>query len=509
MTRRLVKNAVANLARGSAAAVVALLLPPVLVRYMPSASYAVWVLALQAAAYVTYLDLGLQTAVARYIAFANEKKDMALRDGVFSTALAGLSIAGVLGFLIVVVIAIASYKIFPSVPSELVVPLRTTMLIVGAGTALALPGSAWSGIFVGLQRYEVPALANGSGKFLLAAGLIWAAMTGKSLAVMSFILVATTLYIYAVQFFAKRWIAPEIHFQKALIVKPVIKELLSYCFSLGVWSFSMLLINGLDLILVGRFQFAAVTSYSVSSTLITFLIGIQVAIFGVIMPHAAELYAQKNSGALGKLATNTTQLGVLLLLITGLPLIVFSSLIIKVWIGPQFAVAGGEILTILVIANMTRLTGTPYASILQGTGQQKQVIVAPLAESLTNLLASVALGVKFGAIGVALGTLIGALVGVFATIFYSLPRTRDSIEIAKRKYLSSLVLPALCGLPVYLALLAKMFHPVSDKITFLALLASWACCLCFFIRVRGMKRKDGGLPTEDYTERRIGIDARP
>src|SRR3954469_24366665 len=102
---RFAKNAVANLARGSAAAVVALLLPPVLIRHMTPASYAAWVLTLQVVAYVAYLDFGLQTAVGRYIAFANEKKDSNWRDGIFSTAFAGLTLAALLGILVMLVIA--------------------------------------------------------------------------------------------------------------------------------------------------------------------------------------------------------------------------------------------------------------------------------------------------------------------------------------------------------------------------------------------------------------------
>lgn len=454
MTRRLVKNALANLARGSAAAVVALLLPPLLVRHMQPSSYAVWVLALQAAAYVAYLDFGLQTAVGRYIAFANEKRDVALRDGVFSTALAGLIIAGALGFLLVAGIAIAAHRIFPSVPPDLLTPFRITMLIAGAGTALALPGSAWSGIFVGLQRYEVPALANGTGKLLLAIGLIWAAITGKSLVLMAMIMAATNLYSYGLQFLVQRRIAPEIHFRRSLITRPLVKELLGYCSSLSVWSFSMLLVSGFDLILVGRFEFSAVIPYSVSSTLITFLAGVQIAIFGVIMPHAAELYAQENSKALGRLLIKTTEVGVLLLLLTGLPLIVMATPIIRLWIGSQFAEEGGKILIILVIANMVRLANIPYSSILVGMGQQRLIILTPLMEGASNLAFSVALGLKYGAIGVACGTLVGAIFGSIFNVLYNLPRTKPYISLSQSRFLSAvLATPTLCGIPFFCALL--------------------------------------------------------
>ena len=469
----------ANLTRGGAAAVVALLLPPILVRHMPAASYAVWVLALQAAAYVAYLDFGLQTAIGRYIAYANEKRDIALRDGVFSTALAGLTLAGALGFLLVVGIALASHRIFPSIPSALLPALRITMLIVGFGTALSMPGSAWSGIFIGLQRFEIPALANGTGKLLSAIALIWAAITGKSLVFMAFIMAVASLYSYGTQFLAQRRVAPGIHFNATLITRPVIRELFGYCFSLSIWSFSMLLVNGFDLILVGRFQFSAVTPYSVSATLITFLAGVQIAIFGVIMPHAAELHAQENPTALGKLLIKTTRLGLLILLLNGLPLIVFATPIIKVWIGVEFAKTGGTLLAILVAANIVRLIGTPYASILLGTGQQRLVIISPLMEGVTNLLCSIFLGWKFGAVGVAWGTMIGALVGMLANIFYNLPRTRRYVDVGLREYINrGILIPSVAFLPV---LATAIYHAFKSDTTLILWVISLGCSLCLSI----------------------------
>ncbi len=69
---RIAKNAAANLIRGGTAGVVAVFLPAILIRHMAQAEYSAWVLVLQVSAYCTYLDFGLQTAVGRYIAIADE-----------------------------------------------------------------------------------------------------------------------------------------------------------------------------------------------------------------------------------------------------------------------------------------------------------------------------------------------------------------------------------------------------------------------------------------------------
>jgi O-antigen/teichoic acid export membrane protein len=96
---RIAKNATANLVRGGTAGLVSIFLPAVLVRHMSQIEYSVWVLVLQVAAYSSYLDFGLQTAVGRYIAIANEKRDPHQRDSVFSTAFVGLSIGSVIAIM--------------------------------------------------------------------------------------------------------------------------------------------------------------------------------------------------------------------------------------------------------------------------------------------------------------------------------------------------------------------------------------------------------------------------
>lgn len=476
---RLLKNAAANLSRGGVTAAVALLLPPILVRHMAPAAYAVWVLALQAAAYMGYLDFGLQTAVGRYIAYANEKHDDDWRDAVFTTAFSGLTLAGILGAAAIAIIAAAARPIFSSVPQALLMPLQTTILIVGLSVAAGLPASAWNGVFVGMQRFDIPAIILGLGRVLSAAGVALCALTGRSLLTMALVMAIGNLLTNGAQYAFFHRLATGIRFRLSLVRIEVVRELAGYCGSLTVWSFAMLLINGFDLLLVGHFQFSAVPPYAVSATLITFLAGLQNAIFGVLMPHAAQMHARNDAGALGTLLLRSTKLGVLLLLTGGLPLIVCAAPLLHVWVGQSFVQSGAPILTILVVANMLRLTGTPYASILIGTGQQRLILVSPLLEGFTNLFFSILLGMKIGAMGVALGTLIGAFVVVMANIFYNIPRTQAQIRISRWNFAASgLLWPALFSLPVCLAELPRLLgYAVSPILTGAALLMSLAACL--------------------------------
>jgi O-antigen/teichoic acid export membrane protein len=468
---RLLKNAVANLGRGGLTGLVALVLPPVLVRHMTPAAYAVWVLILQACAYVGYLDFGLQTAVGRYIAFAAEKQDTAQRDSVFSTAFAGLALAALLSMVFLLIAAAIAPWIFPAIPAALISEMRWALLIVGTATALGLPASAWNGVFIGLQRNELPAMTVGGARLLSAVGLILVVLARGSVVDMAAVMALTLLVSYAAQYVLVRRLIPEIRFHARLAERSTAVELSRYCFGLMVMSFSMLLVTGLDLVLVARFDFAAVTPYSVAAGLITFVGGALYAVINVIMPHAAGLHAKGDATALGKLVITSTQLSVLLLVFICMPAVIYAGPLLKLWIGQLFVQTGAPILVVLVIANFVRLIGAAYSVVLVAAGQQSQIKVSPLTEGISNLVASVVLGSMFGGIGVALGTLVGAVCAIGAHLIYSMPRTYSAIRFARWDYLRVAVLtPILWTIPLVLCATLSLLNIHYDSEFFVATL---------------------------------------
>jgi O-antigen/teichoic acid export membrane protein len=75
--RSVASNSIANVIRLAVTSLVAILLPAYLTHRLPVKTYAAWVLILQLSAYVGYLDFGVQTAVSKYIAEYEAKRDTA------------------------------------------------------------------------------------------------------------------------------------------------------------------------------------------------------------------------------------------------------------------------------------------------------------------------------------------------------------------------------------------------------------------------------------------------
>lgn len=457
----LVKNAVANVARGTSAALVAIALPPFLTRMMSADAYGAWALILQVSAYMGYLDFGIQTAVGRFVAYATERGETELRNAIVSTAVVALIAAGTIGLAVIVVASAFLPHLFPQMSPMLVGDARLALVIVGGSLAVGLPASVANGVFAGLERFEIPAVTVGGSRILSAVVLVLVVRQGMSLTGMAVAVASVNLVSYLIQLIACRVFAPWVHVSPAAVSFSAAHELFDYCKSLTVWSFAMLLVTGLDTVVVGAFDFHAVAYYAVAATLITFIVGLQNAIFSVLIPKAAALGARESARELGAVLLSTTRIGMLLLLASGLPLLIAPEPILGMWVGPAYAVKTFVILRVLVIANVIRLSAVPYAMLLIGSGQQKLVIVSPLLEGGSNLVASIIAGALMGAVGVAIGTLIGSVVGVVSNFVYNMPRTKGIAIQTSTYILDGLFRPALCFLPMIFLLLLTLAFPAN------------------------------------------------
>jgi O-antigen/teichoic acid export membrane protein len=483
----ILKNALANIIRGMAAAIVAVVLPQFLTRTLSAEAYGAWALVLQFSACVGYFDFGLQTAVARFVAHSTESKDWNKRNSVASTASVMLGIAALLAMIAIFVSVFALPYVFQNVTPTVYVQMRIALLLVTGSIAIGLPISVLHGIFVGLQRAEFSAIVISGSRLASALAIVLAAMHGYGLSTLGLITAGANLGAYAASYALYRGKVTDIQIKFRLFSLRVGKELLSYCYSLTMWSISMLLISGLDLTLVGIFDYSAVPYYAVASGLVIFLAGLQNAVFSALMPAAAALDARGDRVSLGRMLVSSTRYSTFLLLLTGIPLMLYGRSFLNLWVGPVYAEHAIWLLRTLVLANIIRLTVTPYAVILIGTGQQRLVTVSPLVEGTINLVASLIGAKLFGAIGVAVGTLIGAVFCVMANYLYNMPRT-TSVRFRFLEYFrDGIVIPGGCVLAMTISLLFLKQGQITPLVSIVMIGATG--CLIWRIGLLDQERK--------------------
>ncbi len=400
---------------------------------MTIAEFSAWALILQLAAYVNYLEVGIQTAIARLTAHTHERNEFNLCNEIVTSGVAILAISASVALLITTILTWQLPHLYPSIPRLLLPQMRMGLLFVAGALALSLPSSTYTGVLIGLNRSDSSGIMAAGTRLGGGIAIVILARMGAPLSALAAALGGFYLLNAGLQMWAAHRHCPGLKVSPSLISKLRIKTLAADCGYISAWNVGMFLVTGLDIALVGRFSFKDLGAYSVASTLVLFVGGVSGALFSAMLAPIATLHAQGELGKIGRLVLKSTRIGIYLNTLISLPLLFGGKIILAHWVTPAYAATAWPILVVLVIANFIRLVANPYSVAILGTGQQKIVAVGPIIEGTVNLTCSIVLGLRIGAIGVALGTLVGAIVGIASVMVAFVPRTRE-IRITRTDY---------------------------------------------------------------------------
>jgi O-antigen/teichoic acid export membrane protein len=273
---------------------------------------------------------------------------------------------------------------------------------------------------------------------------------------------------WLIQYLIAKALLPGMRVAFSQITMPMVRELANYCYALTVFSFGMLLVSGIDVSIVGHFDFGAVGYYAVSVTLIAFFVGLNTSVISALMTPVAVLQARGELGRINDILSLTTCINTYAnLLFTALVFLV-GNVVLRVWVGLAYEQRALPILEILMLAQTIRMIGNPYSTVLAATGQQRYAISCAIAEGIGNLLCSLIGIVLLGPIGVAWGTLVGAVISVVWMLLITMRQAR-LIPIDRKMFLWTTTLkPLLFYIPIicYVALFSSHGTVSSVEIAF-------------------------------------------
>ena len=406
------KNALANVCRGGATAVVALALPHFLTRSLGGERFAAWSLMLQMSAIAAYFDFGLQTILGRFVAQAAERGEDQTLSKLASTSMMLLAVASLFPLAACVLFLPLLPLLFHASSVVIVHEIQKGAAILVIGTALSLPLSSCTGLLVGLHRNEIPALAIGATRLLGALTIIVYTRYTASLTILALCFTGWNLIGGLVQLFWLKSLLPSLRLTAQLCDASLAKVLVRDSLVFTVLSFCMIIINSLDLTILGHFNFIAVGPYSVATTLTTFLYGLNATVCAAFY---APIAVMEQRGDQAGIRTSLERLTLFMSLINMAVIVanyLLGKALITLWVGPAFMPKTFPILQVLLVANAIRLVASPFASGVIATGRHKALISGGVIEAAVNLPVSIIGAVFMGPIGVAYGTLVGAVVGV-------------------------------------------------------------------------------------------------
>lgn len=433
---------------------VSLVLPPFLVHHMSPAEYSAWVLILQMSAYVSLLDLGLQTAIGKFVAEFHAVDDRATNARVLSTSFGILSVAALIGAGVIATLAWRVPQLFHQMPRGLVTSVREGLLAVGLSAALALPFGAFMATFTGLQEYAFPTILATLSRFLSAAALVAVLLAHGRLVQLALVMAAFNVLAAGMQFMGwRRYVKGRVDFSLAFLERETAVRLIKYGAVLSVWTLSGLLVSGLDVLIVGHYDYKNTGYYAVASSVTNFMLLMVGSIFGPILPAVSSLQAGSTPVQIGDLLVRVTRYCTLLLCLFGSTLLFAAYPLLSLWVGHNYAARSASYLEILVLGNIVRQLTYPYALVVVATGRQHLATIGAVAEAMVNIVFSVVLVKRIGAGGVAIGTLIGAFVSVGMHLAVSMHYTQSAVRVQRTRFASQALLRPILSLTPSLLLL--------------------------------------------------------
>ncbi|MBY0284877.1 MAG: oligosaccharide flippase family protein [Sphingomonas sp.] len=491
MQAKVLSNAIWNAINGSSSAVVAVLVPPFLTRLLTPEAYGAWALALQIGTYVSLFGFGIQMAVGRYVAYHEAREDYAARDGIVATAFWFLACASVIGWLAICGVALTIEWLVPNLAPELVGQTRWAIVLVGLALAINLPSSVFAAVFTGMQKSDVPAKIQGLGRLALALGLVIAGLS-RNLGVLG--LVYAIISIGTVAGLAYAWRtrthAPELSI--GYVAKKHVSELASFCFSLTIWNFAMLLISGLDLLIVGRYDYAATPYYAVSASLAAVINGILGSLANALVPPIAKSYAEGAHEDAMHTVESASRFILSIAVVASSIFIFCARDVADLWLGKSYGYQSSEIIMVLATATLIRSILTPYVSAAIATGGHRSIAWTPIIEGIANVSLSVWLGSMYGLAGILTAKVVSAFVGIGLVLYVNpLRNVFDNYDIVV--YIRSALYRPLAAILIISLIVIPADYAQIDRnmggVLYILLVLSVSSIACFFVALDSADRK--------------------
>ena len=497
--RKVLQGSASNVARLLFAVLVATVLPPVLVHHLSQAEYSAWVLILQLSTYVNLLDLGLQTVITKVIAENDAADDAEANHRVLSSSFSLLAVLACLGFFMVSILVWRVPQLFHQMPPDLIPKVRVGLLLIGFSAAFALPFNAFSAVFTGLQTYVVPTVLALVSRTATAALLVTLVLLHRDLVTLALAIAAVNVITALAQFYSwKIYAGTRVSFSLFRLFRETAFTLVQSGSVLVIWSLGELFVSGLDLLIVGHFEYAATGFYAIASSATNFMLVVVGSLFSPLLPAVSAMQATRTPEMIGNLTLRLSRYCTLTLCVLSLPLLVGSFPLLSLWVGHVYALKTVLFLQVLVLSNCVRQFCYPYSLVVIAVGKQHLATAAAVAEAVTNVMLSIWLGSRVGAIGVAFGTLGGALVSLGMHLVVSMKYTRPVIDFSVPAFLEkSLLQPLTCTLP----LLLLSFSWTSKKVLPArpCLLLAWAGATLLLMYFVGLTNGDRALVQNKFS----------
>lgn len=403
-TKRFALNVVMNWIAMAVGMVVPFFLTPFVVRSLGATAYGIWILAVSTVSYLGLLDLGLRSAVIRFVSKAEAQNRVEDATSTIGAALwfRLLIAAGV------AVLSVALALSFPhlfKIPPDLQRAGQITVLFCALGVGITLLSGVFGAVLAAINRFDVLSSVTMVQTLARAVGVVLILRSGHGLVSLAYWEFTVVLLSGIATCGIALKMFPPCRVRIARPEMKWLKMIWSYSFTTFIWIIAVQIIINTDNLVVGAFvSVGLVAFYSIGGSLVSYAGQVVSALSTTFTPLASSLEASGRFEELQILLLRGTQATLALALPIGLALVLRGKTFIGLWMGAQYSEISGTVLQILMIAQFFSIASATPGSIMMAIGKHKPVAKWAVIEAVTNLCASLVLVKTFGMYGIAWGT---------------------------------------------------------------------------------------------------------
>ncbi len=447
-------------------ALVGLLLMPFIVHSLGNRSYGMWALVGSILNYFSLFDLGISSAVERFVSRALGQEDIPAANTIISSAT--FLFTG-LGLALITLVILTSVSIpFLIHDTHDGILLGQIILIVGLGLGFTFPGRVFEGLFSAQLRQDVLStvwiivLICRTLIIIMVLRLGWG-LKGLALAT-SISIVVRYVILIALGRKSHPWLSISLH----LCRRHRIQELLGYGLVGFLNRIGDFLRFHLDNIVIGSFLgLTPITLYTIPVKLLEYFTNFMLSAVGFVAPVFSRYEGLGESKALKNRFLDITRVSTIAATFVGSSLLFYGKPFITRWMGEAYT-SSYDVLLMLGVPAIFSLMSNPSISLLYGISKHHYYTIANILEGFTNLSLSLLLVRQYGIYGVALGTAIPMI--IFKLGIQPIYTCR-SIKLDLRRYYRILfftTLKSFLPIMVYYMAIQRLLGP-----TFISMFPIW------------------------------------
>ncbi len=395
---------------------IAFLFVPYISSVYGDSRYGVWVILFQTIGYFSMLDLGLGSALTRYVSKHLSKSDYPSINRVLSTATVLYSCIGIIVFCGVWLFSAHFFQYFKIDDPALMAEGRHALMLLGAFLALTFFLYPYGNSQAAFQRHDVNRFLVSCEEIIrtvLMVVLIW---QGYGLVALASVIVIVALIRHIVGILWLRRAHPQVRFSPALVEKATARLLFSYSRISFAVSIGWLIMFNTDSFLLGLITSSAAAGiYNPGAQLMLSFRNLVNAIGIPLIPAVSHLEAENGWEQIRQIYRRGVKYGSFLSFGLTAGVIVFAAPFVHLWLAPEFF-PSAKVMIILAVGNAFFLPQILGNSILFGIERHKYILYVVALESVTKIALALILIPRYGTTGMALANTVPQVI-LYSTLY--------------------------------------------------------------------------------------------